>query len=68
MIQKCVEECNESKLLAPVTYPNKRAPVYTGASLRTNGRVRKQGLDNSKGALSPDKKTAKQEENFHRQL
>jgi hypothetical protein len=68
MIQKCVGECNEGELLAPVTYPDNRAPFYTGASLRANGRVRKQGLDTFKGALSPNKKTAKQERNFHRQL
>jgi hypothetical protein len=50
VIQKCVEGSHEGKLLAQVTYQNKRATIYTGASLRT-GRIRKQRLDNLEGAL-----------------
>ncbi|PSN54969.1 hypothetical protein C0J52_02351 [Blattella germanica] len=57
VIECCVAESTAGSLLASLSCPNKRASIYTGASLSTIGRIKRQRLDMPKGILpSPIKK------------
>jgi hypothetical protein len=51
VIQGCVKECEEGKLLYPITAPIKRASFYTSMPRRTIQRIKREWENNPECAL-----------------